>query len=455
MPTGSIPFDVVSIIMCVIAAIAAMQCAGGMDWLVSLAERAMRKHPKYITILAPIITFLMTLLAGTGHSAFSTLPVIAEVAKVAGVRPARPLTVAVTASQIAIVASPISAAVVAFANHTEAINISYVITLAVMIPSCFLATILTAIICNFLGKDLIDDPIYADRWERGICVGGPVPRMFQGKDIDSLRHSSQSIITDEQTAVVAHQISDVSINALVNKETSDNPVGAAPGKKVYPKAMWGWPAEKVSVAIFCVAILFIVVYAVLISDTVGLAGPDVSLDRNGAILSGMLTAGLVICVVCKNETAKVVQQPTFRTGMTAVVCVIGVAWMGDTFVVYYTPDITRIAGDVLTSQAWLLSVILAIASCLLYSQAVTTNALYPTVVGLGISRIVALGSFPAVSALFILPTYPTVLAAVEMDTTGTTKIGKYVFDHSFIIPGLIHIILSVLCAFLFALMIVH
>eukprot|EP01056_Protomagalhaensia_sp_Gyna25_P005374 Protomagalhaensia_sp_Gyna_25__5373@NODE_68_length_5665_cov_128_083185_g50_i0_p1_GENE_NODE_68_length_5665_cov_128_083185_g50_i0NODE_68_length_5665_cov_128_083185_g50_i0_p1_ORF_typecomplete_len521_score70_74DcuA_DcuB/PF03605_14/1e79DcuA_DcuB/PF03605_14/2_1e41DcuC/PF03606_15/9_7e08DcuC/PF03606_15/7_7e02MatC_N/PF07158_11/3_6e05MatC_N/PF07158_11/2_4e02MatC_N/PF07158_11/1_5e04CitMHS/PF03600_16/0_0084DUF2627/PF11118_8/9_6e03DUF2627/PF11118_8/7_1e03DUF2627/PF11118_8/1_6e04DUF2627/PF11118_8/0_071DUF575/P len=470
MPTGSIPYDVVSIIMCVIAAIASMQCAGGMDWLVSVAERAMKRHPRYITIVAPIITFLMTLLAGTGHSAYSTLPVIAEVAMVAGVRPSRAMTVSVTASQVAITASPISAAIVGFVRHVEGSpGISYLATLGVMIPSCFISSMITAVICSFLGKELVDDPIYADRWERGLCVGGPTPTKFLGSDLEAKTIEREKSFKEggsdikEVEAIELHSTNSLAAEGQEEikpeSATADSPppivVPHTRPKREYPKGLFNCPAEKVSVLIFCLSILFIVTYAVLISDTVGLATADVSLDRNGAILSGMLTAGLAICIICKNETAKVVQQPTFRTGMTAVLCVIGVAWMGDTFVKYYTQDIKDIAGDILTSQAWLLSVVLFVAGCLLYSQASTVEALYPLVVQVGISKIVALASLPAVNALFVLPTYPTVLAAVEMDPTGTTKIGKYVFNHSFLLPGFINIVLAILISFLFALMIIH
>lgn len=164
---GAIPFDVIEIIMAVIAAIAAMQVAGGMDYLVSLAERMLRRHPKYITFLAPLVTWFMTVLAGTGHTAFSTLPVITEVAKEQGIRPSRPLSIAVVASQIAITASPISAAVVFFAGILEPLGVSYLTLLAICIPVTLLAVMLTAIVCNFLGCELKDDPVYQERLAKG------------------------------------------------------------------------------------------------------------------------------------------------------------------------------------------------------------------------------------------------------------------------------------------------
>lgn len=163
-----IPVDVILIIMSVITAIAAMQVAGGMDWLVQLAENFLRKHPERITFYAPIVTFLMTLMAGTGHTAFSTLPVIAEVAKGQGVRPSRPLSIAVVASQIAITASPISAAVVAFAAMLVPFGVDYLTLLAICIPTTFAACMVGAFVANFMGSELKDDPIYQERLAQGL-----------------------------------------------------------------------------------------------------------------------------------------------------------------------------------------------------------------------------------------------------------------------------------------------
>ena len=166
---GPIPFDVISIIMSVIMAIAAMQVAGGMDYLVKLAEKILRSHPKHITYLAPAVTYWMTVLAGTGHTAFSTLPVIAEVAKEQGIRPSRPLSIATVASQIAITASPISAAVVFLAGELEKkYGIGYLQLLAIWIPTTFLACMITAFFCNFMGKDLDKDEVYQDRLAKGL-----------------------------------------------------------------------------------------------------------------------------------------------------------------------------------------------------------------------------------------------------------------------------------------------
>lgn len=385
---GAIPFDVIEIIMAVIAAIAAMQVAGGMDYLVSLAERLLRKHPRYITFLAPLVTYCMTILAGTGHTAFSTLPVIAEVAKEQGVRPSRPLSIAVVASQIAITASPISAAVVFLAGILEPQGVSYLGLLAVAIPSTMVAIFIAALITNFLGKELKSDPIYQARLAKGEV---------------SLRGAS---VFEEKKGA------------------------------------------KRSVALFLIGIIAVVFYATAISDAVGLISDPV-LPRNEAIVVFMLTIAALICLSCKVDTAKILSASTFKSGMSACICVLGVAWLGDTFVKAHIEEIQQFAGDLLTHYPWMLAVILFFASTLLYSQAATTKALMPAALMLGVSPVTAVASFAAVSALFVLPTYPTLLAAVEMDDTGTTRIGRFVFNHSFIIPGTLAIILSVIFGFVF------
>ncbi|PWC17190.1 C4-dicarboxylate ABC transporter [Brenneria roseae subsp. roseae] len=384
---GAIPFDVIEIIMAVIAAIAAMQVAGGMDYLVSLAEKLLRRHPKYVTFLAPLVTYFMTLLAGTGHTAFSTLPVIAEVAKEQGIRPSRPLSIAVVASQVAITASPISAAVVFVAGILEPHGVSYLMLLGICIPTTLAAVLLTAIVTNFLGKELKDDEIYQERLKKG-------------------------------------EVALRSTNAYEIK-----------------------PGAKLSVLLFLLGIIAVMFYATAISDTVKLIADPV-LPRNEAIVVFMLTIATLICVTCKIDTGKVLAASTFKSGMSACVCVMGVAWLGDTFVKAHITDIQETAGSLLQSYPWMLAIVLFFAAMLLYSQAATAKALMPAALMLGVSPVTAVASFAAVSALFVLPTYPTLLAAVEMDDTGSTRIGKYVFNHSFLIPGVLTIALSVIFGFI-------
>ena len=386
---GDIPIDVILIIMSVIAAIAAMQVAGGLDYLVHLAEKVLRSNPKYITFYAPMVTYFMTMMAGTGHTAFSTLPVIAEVAKEQGIRPSRPLSIATVASQVAITASPISAAVVFFSSELEKLGIGYIQLLMIAIPSTFTACMLAAIVTNFLGKDLKDDPVYQERLAKGLV-----------KPSSSQQEKKEML-----------------------------------------------PGAKASVLIFLVGLVAVVCYATAISSSVGLIKEPI-LDRNSAIMTIMLAVATIISLVCRIDSSKVLNAPTFKSGMSACICVLGVAWLGTTFVAAHLEEINVVAGNILESKPWMLAVVLFFASMLLYSQAATTKALMPVALGLGISPVAAIASFPAVSALFVLPTYPTLLAAVEFDDTGSTRIGKYVFDHPFIIPGVLTITLSVILSFL-------
>ena len=390
VPTSQsfIPIDVILIIMSVITAIAAMQVAGGMDWLVQIAENFLRKHPERITFYAPIVTFVMTLMAGTGHTAFSTLPVIAEVAKGQGVRPSRPLSIAVVASQIAITASPISAAVVAFAAMLAPFGVDYLTLLMVCIPTTFIACMVGAVVANYMGCELKDDPVYQERLEKGLI----------------------KLATEEKREIL--------------------------------------PTAKRATYIFLAAIGFVVCYAAAISSSVGLI-ENPALGRNEAIMSVMLAAAAAIVMFTKIDAAKISSAPTFRSGMTACVCVLGVAWLGSTFVNAHVAEIKDVAGALLADYPWMLALVLFFASMLLYSQGATTVALMPAALAIGVAPLTAVASFAAVSALFVLPTYPTLLAAVEMDDTGSTRIGKYVFNHPFFIPGVATISTAVALGFAF------
>lgn len=387
---GAIPTDVILIIMAVIAAIASMQVAGGLDYLVHIATKILKKNPKYITFLAPVVTYIMTLFAGTGHTAFSTLPVIAEVAKLNGIRPSRPLSIATVASQIAITASPISAAVVFFSKELEKYGVDYVKLLLVAIPSSFLAVMLGAVVANFLGKELKDDPIFQERLAKG--------------------QVNMTASSDKQKEIPA--------------------------------------AAKRSVLIFGICLFFVVFYALAISPTVALITKPV-LTRDDAIISFMLGAATLICLFCKVDAKNILNAATFKSGMSACICVLGVAWLGTTFVAAHIKEINVFAANLLSSYPWMLAVVLFFAAMLLYSQAATTKALMPAALALGVSPTAAIAAFAAVSALFVLPTYPSLIAAVEFDDTGSTKVGKYVFDHPFLIPGTCTIAFAVALGFVF------
>ena len=422
---GALPLDVIAIIVAVIVAIGAMQVAGGMDYLVGLADRVLRKHPKQLTFLAPLITYLMTLMAGTGLTAFATMPVITEVAKENDIRPSRPLSVAVVASQIAITASPISAAVVFLSAALEPKGVDYLDLLSVAIPSTFLACMATAAIMMTIDRlrgstSLSSHPEYQRRLAAGTVTAATRRPDRTGPGPGAVR-----------APVPAG-------NVLVEAEVLAPAVPAPSIDRVGRR----------SVVVFALGLVAVLGYAVTISEKVGLVETPV-MTRDQAIIAIMLSIATVIVATCKVRTRDIATASTFTSGMSASICVLGVAWLGTTFVTENEQRITDAAGDLLTSQPWTLAVVLFFASALLYSQAATTKALIPTALAIGVSPLAAVAAFPAVSALFVLPTYPTLLAAVEMDDTGSTQIGKYVFNHPFLLPGLINITIAVALGFLF------
>lgn len=396
MKPGNVPWDVILIIGSVIAAISAMQLAGGLDYLVRIAERILRSNPRQINYLAPIVTYALTLFAGTGHTAFSMIPVIVEVAKEQHIRPCVPLSIAVVASQIAITASPVSAAVIYMSGVLEEFGWSYPLLLGIWIVTTFVGCMLTAFIMTLISKmDLDSDPVYMERLAKGL-----VKAPNAGERAPLLPHA------------------------------------------------------KLSVLIFLLGVLFVVFYASAISPAIGLIDPVV-VPRDAAIWSVMFIIATLISFCCKVDVSKIGSSSVFQSGMIAVICVFGVAWLGDTFVSGHSEEIKQLAAGTVAEYPALLAVVFFIAAMLLYSQAATAKAITPAIVAaLGITAAnpgdsyMLVASFAAVSALFVLPTYPTLLGAVQMDYTGTTRIGKWVFNHAFFLPGLIAIVLSVVLGFL-------
>ena len=395
MKPGSIPWDVILIIASVIAAISAMQLAGGLDYLVQIAERILRSNPKNINYLAPTVTYVLTIFAGTGHTAFSMIPVIVEVAKEQHIKPVVPLSIAVVASQIAITASPVSAAVIYMSGVLEPLGWSYPALLGIWLLTTFAGCMVTAFIMTLISDmKLENDPVYRERLAAGL-IEAP-----KGEIVKELK-----------------------------------------------------PFAKRSVGIFLLGVIAVVLYASAISPAVGLIKP-VIVPRDAAIMSIMLTIGTLITMTCKVQIGNVASTSVFKSGMVACVCVLGVAWLGDTFVSGHVAEIKALAASSVSQYPALLAVVFFLAAMLLYSQAATAKAITPSIIAaLGITAAnpgdsyMLVACFAAVSALFVLPTYPTLLGAIQMDDTGTTRIGKYVFNHAFFIPGVLAIVFSVAFGF--------
>ena len=373
------PIDVMLMIVAVISAASCMQAAGGLDYMVKLAEKVLRKNPSHVTILSPIVTYLFTFIAGTGHVAYSVLPVIAEVARETKIRPERPLGIAVIASQQAITASPISAATVALLGLLPGVTLFDIMVITV--PATLVGVLVGAFCSMKVGKELLDDPEYQRRVKEGL-IGD-----------DSVK-----------TADVAN----------VNK------------------ARW-------SVIIFLMATLLIVLFGSIseMRPTFMVEGKAVVMDMPSIIEILMLSAAALILLFLRIDGIEAVKGSVFPAGMQAVIAIFGIAWMGDTFIKGNIGQLTGSIESIVQSMPWLFGLALFVMSILLYSQAATVRAIVPLGLALGISPYLLIAMFPAVNGYFFIPNYPTVVAAINFDRTGTTGIGKYVLNHSFMMPGLV------------------
>ena len=393
---GNPPIDVMLIIVAVITAAATLQAAGGLDYLVKVAEKILRKNPAMITFLAPIVCYFFTLFSGTGHIAYSLLPIISEIATDSKVRPERPLSISVIASQQAITASPISAATAALLSAEllgdKGVTLGNI--LMVCIPATLIGVIAGAIAVSFMGVPLEKDPEYLRRLREGVLDVG-------GKSEEALS----------------------------------------------PQAA---KRAKTSVIIFLIGVLSIVLFGSIDSlrPTFTVNGQLVKLGMTQVIeIVMMSTAGLML-VFAKADINKAVKGSVFIAGMQAVIAIFGIAWMGDTFFAGNIEFFKTHIEQIVTQYPFLFSVALFVMSVLLFSQAATVRTLYPLGIALGIHPMAMVAMFPAVNGYFFIPNYPTVVAAINFDRTGTTRIGKYVLNHSFQLPGFVATIVAIAVGYL-------
>ena len=388
---GNPPIDVMLIIVAVITAAATLQAAGGLDYLVKVAEKILRKNPAMITFLAPVVCYFFTLFSGTGHIAYSLLPIISEIATDSKVRPERPLSISVIASQQAITASPISAATAALLSAEllgdRGITLGNI--LMVCIPATLIGVIAGAIAVNFVGVPLEKDPEYLRRIQEGIL-------------------------------------------------SQDKSEKAVPSPQEQKRA-------KTSVIIFLLGVFSIVLFGSVeaLRPTFTIDGKAVQLGMTQTIeIVMMSTAGLML-ILSKADINKAVKGSVFIAGMQAVIAIFGIAWMGDT---YFNGNIEFFKdhiAEIVNQYPFLFAVALFVMSIFLFSQAATVRTLYPLGLGLGISPLAMVAMFPAVNGYFFIPNYPTVVAAINFDRTGTTHIGKYVLNHSFQLPGFVATIVAI------------
>ena len=375
------PIDVMLIILAVIMAASVMEAAGGIDFLVRIAERIIRANPKYVTIVAPLTTWTFTFVAGTGHIVYPLLPVIYETAHRSGIRPERPMAVATIASQQAITASPVAAATAAMIGlFAEKGMTQWGLPqiLMVCVPATLTGVVAAAIVSMFVGKDLKDDPEYQARLAAGQI---PAPQA----------------------------------------DTSRTPLK---------------PGARLSAFIFLAGVALVVLFGFFPSLR-QLPGAKSPLAMPIVIEILMMSVAALMLLLTKVPVDEVPKTATLRAGVVAVIGIFGLAWLGDSFISANKDVIVPAIGDWAKVAPWTFAFGLFLASVLLYSQAATTRALMPLGIALGIPPQFLIAMFPSVNGYFFIPTYGSLIAAINFDLSGTTKIGKYVLNHSFMIPGLV------------------
>lgn len=389
---GVIPVDVMLIIVSVITASAALQAAGGLDYMVQVAAKFLRRHPTHITFYAPFVTWLFCFLAGTAHTCYALLPIISEIAYKEKVRPERPLSVSTIAASLGITGSPVSAATAAILSHTMlgGAGISIKEIMIITVPASLIAIFVAAFVQNFVGKPLEEDPEYQRRVREGLIEE-------------------------------------------VETEAEEKPIN--------PRAKW-------AVLAFLLGVLLVVLFG-----SIPAMRPhfhDEPMNMNYIIEIIMMSIAALILFVGKADVRVAVKGNVFASGMNAMVSIFGVAWMGSTFFLGNHEAIMGSIAGLFTSWPILFAIPLFLFSIMLFSQAATAKTLYPVGLALGLPPHVLLALFPAVNGYFFLPNYPTEVAAIGFDRTGTTRIGKYVINHSFQLAGFITTFVSIGVGYLLA-----
>ena len=383
---GSAPIDVMMIIVAVITAASALQASGGLEYLVGVAAKFLQKHPDHITYFGPITCWLFCVVAGTAHTSYSLMPIIAEIAQTNKIRPERPLSLSVIAVSLGITCSPVSAATAALISQDllGAKGIELGTVLMICIPTAFISILVAAFVENHIGKELEDDPEYKRRVAAGLI-------------------NPEAACEEVQKA-----------------ENEDDPSAK--------HAVW--------------AFLFGVALVILFGFLPQLRPEGVSMSQTIEMI--MMSDAALILLVGKGKVGDAVNGNIFKAGMNAVVAIFGIAWMGNTFYVGNEKILDAALSSMISSTPILFAVALFLLSIMLFSQAATVTTLYPVGIALGINPLLLIAMFPACNGYFFLPNYPTEVAAIDFDRTGTTRVGKYVINHSFQIPGFITTIVSIL-----------
>lgn len=398
---GTPPTDVIYIIVAAVTCAGLLQASGGMDWMIQIAERILRRHPERITLLAPFTTFFLTVLVGTGHVVYTLMPIICDIALKKGIRPERPCGIASIASQIGITCSPIAAAVVAFSTISieNGFHVSNVQILLVTIPACVVGILFAVVASWHRGLDLDKDPKFLAR------IADPAQREYI--------YGNNATTLDKKIA----------------------------------------PESKRAVCIFLTALVIIVIISICSMMGVNLLPSyPKTLDDGSVVMKPlamnlviqimMLAAAALMVVFCHAKPKKAVAGAVWQNGMVAVVAIYGIAWMSDTYFANYLPEIQLLLTDLVKAHPWTIAIAFFLVSVLINSQGAVVVAMLPLAYSLGIEGWVLLGVMPSVYGYFFIPNYPSDIATVNFDRSGTTVIGKYLLNHSFMMPGLIHVVTS-------------
>ena len=397
MKPGNPPTDVIYVIIAAVTCAGMMQASGGMNWLIQIAEKMLRKHPDHITFYAPLCTFFLTVLVGTGHVVYTLMPIICDISLKKGIRPERPCGVASIASQVGITCSPIAAAVTAFVTISNANGFDITIpqVLMVTLPASIIG-LLAASACSYKrGLDLDKDPKFQAR------LADPDTKDYMyGHNATVLNHS---IPKESKRAVYIFLSALGVIVGIALLQTF--------GINILPE--WNGETLKMSIVIQIV----------------------------------MISAAACMTIFCKADPKKAVGGAVWQSGMVAVVAIYGIAWMADTYFGNYMDVMKESLSEVIASYPWSIAFVFFLVSILIYSQGATVTAMLPLAYSFGIAGPVLLGVFPCVYGYFFIPNYPSDIATVNFDRSGTTTIGKYLLNHSFMMPGLVCITVATLISY--------
>ena len=437
MKPGSPPTDVIYIIIAAVTCAGIMQSSGGMDWLIQIAEKMLRKHPERITFLAPLSTFILTVLVGTGHVVYTLMPIICDISLKQGIRPERPCGVASIASQVGITCSPIAAAVVAFVtiSNSNGFDVSIPQVLMVSFPACICGLMAAAAASYHRGLDLDKDPEFQaklkDPVQREYIYGSNATTL--DKEIPQSAKNAVYVFLGALCVIVAFAI----FQDVLPSYTTIKAVKGAPDFTFDD----GTVASAAALAKAKVFIPGITEYSFI------------QLKMNVVIQIVMISAAAIMILFCKASPAKAVRGAVWQSGMVAVVAIFGIAWLADTYFSNYTNEMQAMLGDIVAKYNWSIALVFFLVSVLINSQGAVVVSMLPLAYSLGIPGPVLLGVLPSVYGYFFIPNYPSDIATVNFDRSGTTVIGKYLLNHSFMMPGLIHIFTATIVAYVLSMII--